>query len=87
MERGCGGRRAGEERGWENNGGGRGTATATTARAALRGGHVALAALSRDGSREVLGSPLQPMLTQTREMPRYSAPWRPTVLSMLAETE
>lgn len=85
MERGCGGRRAAGERGWENNGGGSGVGTATTARAALRGGHVARAALGRDGSRGALGSPPQPMLTQTRETPRDSAPRRPTVPSVLAE--
>lgn len=40
------GRGCRRERGWEYNGGGRGVATATAARAALRGGHVARAALS-----------------------------------------
>lgn len=89
MDRGCGDRGAGWgggwERDWEYNGGSRDAATATTARAALRGGHVARAALSRDGSRGALGSPPQPMLTQIRETPRDSAPGRPTVLSVLAE--
>lgn len=78
MERSCGDRGAGwggeRERDWEYNGGGRDAATATTARAALRGGHVARAALSRDGSRGVLGSPPQPTLTQIRETPRPGAP-------------
>lgn len=86
MERGCGTGWGGVwERDWEYNRGGRDAAAATTARAALRGGHVARTALSRDGSRGALGSPPQPMLTRTRETPRDSAPGRPTILSVLAK--